>query len=93
MTGYGNPHHRYTDNVKGIKGLGYWIISQPVNEVEDPSRMKNPLEIEGGCKTSHDMDTTCGRFVTLVPGERIVQAVEFESDRPGSVGEMRITLP
>jgi uncharacterized protein YndB with AHSA1/START domain len=45
-----------------------------------------------GGKTTADTDTTRGRFVTLVPDERIVQVVEFESDEPGFAGEMRITV-
>jgi uncharacterized protein YndB with AHSA1/START domain len=42
-------------------------------------------------KTSRDTDTFTGRFSKLVPGERIVQVVEFESDDPGYAGEMTIT--
>lgn len=46
----------------------------------------------GGGKTTEDTDTHHGRFVTLVPDERIVEVVEFESDDPGFAGEMRITV-
>ena len=45
-----------------------------------------------GGKTTEDTDTTRGRFVTLVPDERIVQVVEFDSDEPGFAGEMLITV-
>ncbi len=44
-------------------------------------------------KTSEDTDTVQGRFVQLVPCERIVQAVEFDSDDPELAGEMKITYP
>lgn len=47
---------------------------------------------EGGGKTTEDTDTYHGRFVTLVPDERIVEVVEFESDDPEFAGEMRIIV-
>jgi uncharacterized protein YndB with AHSA1/START domain len=50
----------------------------------------NPAEGPGG-KTTEDTDTFRGRFVQLVPYERVVQLVEFESEQPGMSGEMRIT--
>src|SRR5688572_9678400 len=45
-------------------------------------------------KTSAQTDTYHGRFVKLVPGREIVQAIEFESDNPALLGEMtvRVTL-
>jgi uncharacterized protein YndB with AHSA1/START domain len=45
----------------------------------------------GRGKTSKDTDTVQGRFVELVPFEKIVWVVEFESEEPGLAGEMRIT--
>lgn len=36
-------------------------------------------------KTSAQTDTFHGRFVTLLPDQRVVQTVEFESGRPGDV--------
>jgi uncharacterized protein YndB with AHSA1/START domain len=42
-------------------------------------------------KTSEDTDTFAGRFVELVPYERIVEVIEFESEDPGFAGEMKIT--
>lgn len=42
-------------------------------------------------KTTAQTDTFHGRFVELVPDERVVQVVEFESDDPAMQGEMRIT--
>lgn len=45
-----------------------------------------------GGKTTDDTDTNHGRFVELVPDERIVEVVEFESDEPGFEGEMRIVV-
>lgn len=42
-------------------------------------------------KTSKDADEVEGRFVKLMPDERIEQAVAFESDDPAFAGEMRMT--
>lgn len=42
-------------------------------------------------KTTTQSDTFHGRFVRLVPGAEVVQAVEFETDDPAMHGEMTIT--
>lgn len=42
-------------------------------------------------KTSEDADVFQGRFLELVPDERIVEVVEFESDEPAFAGEMTVT--
>ncbi|MFN4282360.1 MAG: SRPBCC domain-containing protein [Alphaproteobacteria bacterium] len=42
-------------------------------------------------KTSGNSDVVSGRFLTLVPSERVVQLVEFESDDPAFAGTMRVT--
>lgn len=42
-------------------------------------------------KTSDHADVVEGRFLELVPNERIVQRVEFESDDPAFAGAMTIT--
>jgi uncharacterized protein YndB with AHSA1/START domain len=49
------------------------------------------LEQSPGGKTSEGTDTFQGRFVELVPGEKIVEIIEFESQDPGFVGEMKMT--
>lgn len=41
-------------------------------------------------KTSDYVDLFDGRFVELVPGERIVEAIEFLSNDPAFGGEMRV---
>lgn len=43
-------------------------------------------------KTSDDTDTFRARFVQLVPGERIVEAVVFDSNESAFAGEMRMTV-
>ncbi|SFU57371.1 SRPBCC family protein [Pseudoduganella namucuonensis] len=42
-------------------------------------------------KTSAQTDTYHGRFVTLVPNERVVEVLEFETTDPALRGEMTIT--
>ena len=42
-------------------------------------------------KTSGDTDTFQGRFVELVPDEKIVEMVVFESQDPRFAGDMKIT--
>lgn len=42
-------------------------------------------------KTTAHTDTYGGRFVELVPGERIVEELAFETTNPAMMGVMRIT--
>jgi uncharacterized protein YndB with AHSA1/START domain len=42
-------------------------------------------------KTSKHEDVVRGRFLELVPNQRIVQSVEFESEDPAFAGEMKMT--
>lgn len=42
-------------------------------------------------KATADSDIVEARFVDIVPGERIVQAVDFVSDDPANVGTMTMT--
>ena len=42
-------------------------------------------------KTTPDSDVVEARFVELVPGARVVQEVQFESDDPAYAGTMRMT--
>ena len=44
----------------------------------------------GTGKTTPATDTFHGRFVELVPGQRVVEVVEFETDEPSMHGEMTI---
>src|SRR5687768_14740125 len=46
----------------------------------------------GTGKTSAHTDTYHGRFVQLVPDERVVEVVEFETADPAMRGEMTITF-
>jgi len=46
---------------------------------------------EAGKTTAHT-DTYHGRFVKLVPNEKVVEVVEFETDDPAMQGEMTITF-
>jgi uncharacterized protein YndB with AHSA1/START domain len=42
-------------------------------------------------KTEGHTDTYHGRFVELVPNEKVVEVTEFETDDPDMRGEMRMT--
>ncbi len=42
-------------------------------------------------KTSEDTDTSEGKFIKLIPNEKIARVFEFESDQPDMAGQMRIT--
>ena len=42
-------------------------------------------------KSTADSDIVDGRFVDLVPGARVVQAVDFLSDDPANAGTMTVT--
>src|SRR5436309_3394605 len=46
----------------------------------------------GTGKTTAQTDTYHGRFVQLVPNERVVEVVEFETADPALRGEMTITI-
>lgn len=42
-------------------------------------------------KTAGATDTFEGRFAEVVPGEKIVEVIEFESDDPRFAGQLRMT--
>lgn len=50
-----------------------------------------PESEHGRGKTSADADVFEGRFVELVPDEKIVEVVSFESGDPAFQGEMTVT--
>ena len=45
----------------------------------------------GAGKTTAHTDTYHGRFARLVPGQRVAQTMEFETDDPAMRGEMKVT--
>ena len=47
----------------------------------------------GTGKSTSRTDTYRARFDRLVPGEQVVEVVEFESDDPAFAGELRMTTP
>jgi uncharacterized protein YndB with AHSA1/START domain len=49
-------------------------------------------EPTGTGKTTEHTDTYHGRFVELVPDQRVVEELEFETPNPAMQGEMRITF-
>ena len=64
-------------------------------DVREGGRLRVSLTYEtddGVGKTSARTDTYHGRFVELVPDERLVEIDEFETDDPALQGEMRATF-
>ncbi len=49
-------------------------------------------EPTGAGKTTAHTDTYHGRFLELVPDERVVEVMEFETDDPAMRGEMTVTF-
>lgn len=52
-------------------------------------RLRDPSASRG--KTTADTDVVEGRFIDIVPGVRVVQAVDFVSDDPAYRGTMTMT--
>ena len=50
-----------------------------------------PMRRRAGGKSTSDSDVIEGRFIEIVPGVRIVQAVDFPSDDPLVAGTMTMT--
>lgn len=64
-------------------------------DVREGGRLRVSLTYDttdGVGKTTSTTDTYHGRFVELVPGERVVEIDEFETDDPALQGEMRATF-
>ena len=61
---------------------GTFRMSLTYNNAEDAQRGK----------TTGGIDTYHGRFVQLVPYEKIVEVIEFETQDPGFAGEMKMTV-
>lgn len=51
----------------------------------------DPAQSPGG-KTTQDKDTFKGRFAELVPNEKVMEIIEFESEDPRFAGEMIMTV-
>jgi uncharacterized protein YndB with AHSA1/START domain len=49
-------------------------------------------EPTGAGKTSAHTDTYHGRFIQLVPDQKVVEVVEFETANPALQGEMTLTI-
>jgi len=69
---------------------GYVHVFEPCvgGQIRMSLRYRDPSHSSG--KTSADTDTFRGRFAELVPHEKIVWIVEFESADPAFAGEMKM---
>jgi uncharacterized protein YndB with AHSA1/START domain len=75
---------------KGMKGLVYEYDAQE-GGVYRMSLTYVDADYHTPGKTSEHVDIVQGKFLKLVPDERIVQLIEFESDDPAFAGEMTMT--
>jgi hypothetical protein len=55
------------------------------------AHLHRPAALPPAGKTSDDTDTFEGSFLELVPNEKIVELIRFESPDPDFAGEMRMT--
>lgn len=78
----------------GMSGHVHRFEPREGGEVRISLTYDDPETSPGGAggKTTGDTDTHRGQFVELVPDEKLVERVEFESDDPAFAGEMRIVV-
>ncbi|PTM59396.1 SRPBCC family protein [Desmospora activa] len=75
---------------KGMKGHLYSFDAQEGGTYRMSLTYVEPDPSIAG-KTSEHSDVVQGRFLELVPNERIVQLVEFDSEDPAFAGRMTMT--
>ncbi len=94
------PRHRVYQALLDARAVQQWMVPDGMTsevhifEAREGGQFRISLTYEeptGTGKTTAHTDTHHGRFVSLVPDERVVQAVEFETDDPTMQGEMIIT--
>lgn len=74
---------------KGMKGHVYAFDAREGGAYRLSLTYEGPQHAVPG-KSSEHVDIVRGRFVKLIPDERIVQRVEFESEDPAFAGAMTI---
>lgn len=75
---------------EGMTGRMYEFDARTGGSYRMSLTYDEPNEATRG-KTSEHEDVVKGKFVAVVPGERIVQSVEFESEDPAFAGDMIMT--
>jgi uncharacterized protein YndB with AHSA1/START domain len=97
----GAPRARVYDALLDADALAQWKVPAGMNcrvETFEPrvgGRLRVSLTYDapdGVGKTSARTDTYNGRFVELVPDERVVEIDEFETEQPSLQGQMRVTI-
>jgi uncharacterized protein YndB with AHSA1/START domain len=95
------PRARVYDALIDVDAVAEWMVptgmTSHVHQFEGREggafRISLTYETPGGVgKSSEHTDTYHGRFVKLVPNERVVEVVEFETADPTLQGEMTITF-
>ncbi|MGH7447791.1 MAG: SRPBCC family protein [Longimicrobiales bacterium] len=83
------------------RAVATWMVPDGMTSVvhEFDARERGTFRISltydeptGTGKTTAQTDTFHGRFVALVENERIVEAIEFETDDPAMRGETTVTI-
>ena len=95
------PRARVYHALVDANAIATWMVptgmTSQVHEFEgsEGGRFRISLTYDaptGVGKTTAHTDTFHGRFVKLVPNERVVEVVEFETTDPALRGEMTITI-
>lgn len=74
---------------EGMSGRFEWFDARPGGSYRLVLTYADSSSSPG--KATADSDIVDARFVALVPGERVVQAVDFVSDDPAFAGTMTMT--
>lgn len=74
---------------EGMSGRFEWFDARPGGSYRLVLTYADGAESSG--KTTADSDVVDARFVEFIPGERVVQAIDFVSDDPAFAGTMTMT--
>ena len=95
------PRDRVYAALLDPRAVGRWRVPAGMTaevhewDAREGGRLRVSLTYEtpsGVGKTSARTDTYDGRFIELVPDERVVEIDEFETDQPSLQGQMRVTI-
>ena len=94
------PRMRVYDALVDAEAVARWRFPEGMRctvhefDVREGGQVRVSLTYDGGGtgKTSAKTDTYRGRFTEILPGERIVEVDEFETDDPAFAGEMTMTI-
>ena len=82
------------------KAVAEWMVPDGMTsqvhtfEPRDGGRFRISLTYDaptGTGKTTAQTDTYHGRFAELIPNQKVIEVIEFETDNPDLLGEMTVT--